>query len=45
MPFVRTVSEVEEVVSLLALNGLKIGEDGLRVVMMCELSSNALLAK
>ena len=44
VPFVRTVSEAERVLTLLAGNGLKRGENGLRVVMMCELPSNAVLA-
>ncbi|MCO7226859.1 phosphoenolpyruvate synthase [Pleionea sp. CnH1-48] len=44
IPFVRTTSEAERVIELLAENGLKRGEDGLRVIMMCELPSNALLA-
>ncbi len=44
VPFVRTVGEAEAVVRLLQENGLKRGENGLRIVMMCELPSNALLA-
>jgi pyruvate,water dikinase len=44
VPFVRTVDEARRVVALLADNGLKRGTDGLRVIMMCELPSNALLA-
>jgi len=44
VPFVRTVGEAEAVVRLLEDNGLKRGENGLRIVMMCELPSNALLA-
>lgn len=44
IPFVRTVDEAEGVIGLLADNGLKRGEDGLRVIMMCELPSNAVLA-
>jgi pyruvate,water dikinase len=44
VPFVRTVDEGRRVVELLAANGLKRGENGLRVIMMCELPSNALLA-
>ncbi|HSC96414.1 MAG TPA: phosphoenolpyruvate synthase [Burkholderiales bacterium] len=44
VPFVRTVSEARKVLELLAANGLKRGENGLRVVMMCELPSNAILA-
>jgi len=45
IPFVRTVSEAAEVCSLLAANGLARGENGLRLIMMCELPSNALLAE
>jgi pyruvate,water dikinase len=44
IPFVRTVGEAEQVVGLLAEQGLKRGENGLRVIMMCEIPSNALLA-
>jgi pyruvate,water dikinase len=44
VPFVRTVSEGEQVVDLLGRNGLKRGENGLRVIMMCELPTNAILA-
>jgi pyruvate, water dikinase len=44
IPFVRTLKEAEQVTALLARNGLKRGENGLRVVMMCELPSNAILA-
>lgn len=44
VPFVRTVGEAEQVVSLLEDNGLKRGENGLRLIMMCELPINALLA-
>ena len=45
VPFVRTVGEAKQVVDLLADNGLKRGDNGLRVVMMCELPANALLAR
>jgi pyruvate,water dikinase len=45
VPFVRTVDEARRVVELLAAEGLKRGQDGLRIVMMCELPSNALLAE
>jgi pyruvate,water dikinase len=45
VPFVRTVDEAERVIALLADNGLRRGENGLRIVMMCELPSNALLAE
>jgi pyruvate,water dikinase len=44
VPFVRTVAEGQAVVDLLAENGLRRGENGLEVVMMCEIPSNALLA-
>ena len=44
IPFVRTVEEGRKVIELLAEQGLKQGENGLRVIMMCELPSNALLA-
>lgn len=42
--FVRTLIEARRVVELLAENGLKRGENGLRLIMMCEIPSNALLA-
>ena len=45
VPFVRTVGEASQVIDLLASNGLKRGENGLRVIMMCELPSNALMAE
>ena len=45
VPFVRTLDEARSVVKLLADNGLKRGQDGLRLVMMCELPSNAILAE
>src|SRR5215204_4994703 len=44
IPFVRTVHEARGVIDLLAQHGLKRGENGLQVIMMCELPSNALLA-
>lgn len=44
VPFVRTLGQAEKVVNLLAKNGLKRGENGLRLIMMCEIPSNALLA-
>lgn len=44
IPFVRTLDEAEGVIALLAENGLKRGENGLRVIMMCELPANAILA-
>ncbi len=45
VPFTRTVEEAKGVVELLATNGLKRGENGLRLIMMCEIPSNALLAE
>jgi pyruvate,water dikinase len=45
VPFIRTVEEAEKVVALLAENGLERGKDGLKLIMMCELPSNALLAE
>lgn len=45
VPFVRTLGEASQVIELLAANGLKRGENGLRIIMMCELPSNALLAE
>ena len=45
IPFVRTVAEAKRVIELLAQNGLKRGENGLKVIMMCELPTNALLAE
>jgi len=45
IPFVRTLDEARQVVDLLAENGLQRGENGLRLIMMCELPSNALLAE
>lgn len=44
IPFVRTLDEGRAVVELLAANGLKQGEQGLKLIMMCELPSNAVLA-
>jgi pyruvate,water dikinase len=44
VPFVRTVDEARRVMALLAAEGLGRGQNGLRIVMMCELPSNALLA-
>jgi len=44
IPFVRTVEEGKKVIELLAENGLKKGENDLKVIMMCELPSNAVLA-
>jgi pyruvate,water dikinase len=45
VPFVRTVEEGKGVIELLKKNGLKQGENGLKVIMMCEVPSNALLAE
>jgi pyruvate,water dikinase len=45
IPFVRTLKEAEQVIELLAANGLRRGENGLKVIMMCELPSNCLLAE
>ena len=44
VPFVRTVGEARQVIDLLAEHGLRRGENGLRVIMMCEIPSNAILA-
>jgi pyruvate,water dikinase len=44
IPFVRSLAEARAVTELLAGNGLKRGENGLKVIMMCELPTNALLA-
>jgi pyruvate,water dikinase len=44
VPFVRTVDEAKKTISLLEEKGLKRGDNGLRVIMMCEIPSNALLA-
>ena len=45
VPFVRTLTQAERVVGMLAEQGLKRGQDGLRVIMMCEVPSNAILAE
>lgn len=45
IPFVRIVAQAEAVVNQLASEGLKRGENGLKVIMMCEIPSNALLAE
>jgi len=45
VPFVRTLGQAAKVVDLLARNGLKRGENGLRLIMMCEVPSNAILAE
>ncbi len=44
VPFVRTLEQARKVVDLLAKNGLRRGENGLRLIMMCEVPSNAILA-
>ena len=44
VPFVRTLAEGQGVIDLMAKNGLKQGENGLKIIMMCELPSNALMA-
>lgn len=44
LPFVRTVDEAEQVLALMAQNGLVRGENGLKIYLMCELPANALLA-
>ncbi len=44
IPFVRTLTEALQVIAILARNGLKRGDNGLRLIMMCEIPSNAILA-
>ena len=44
IPFVRTVTEAKQVITVLKAQGLERGKDGLRIIMMCEVPSNALLA-
>ena len=44
IPFVRTTDEAAQVIKLLRENGLESGKDGLQIIMMCELPSNAVLA-
>ncbi|MFL6587517.1 MAG: phosphoenolpyruvate synthase [Luteimonas sp.] len=44
IPFVRTLDEGRRVIEVLEKNGLKRGENGLKIIMMCELPSNALMA-
>jgi pyruvate,water dikinase len=44
VPFVRTIKECHQVIELLAANGLKRGDNALRLIMMCEVPSNAVLA-
>ncbi len=45
IPFVRTLDEAKAVIDIMAANGLKRGENGLRIIMMCEIPSNAILAE
>jgi pyruvate,water dikinase len=45
VPFVRTLGQADRVTQLLAQQGLKRGQDGLKVIMMCEVPSNAILAE
>jgi pyruvate,water dikinase len=45
VPFVRTLGQADRVTQLLAAHGLKRGENGLKVIMMCEVPSNAILAE
>ncbi len=45
VPFCRTLEEAEQVIQLLADNGLKRGDNNLRIIMMCEIPSNAVLAE
>ncbi|MDO8962827.1 MAG: phosphoenolpyruvate synthase [Methylophilus sp.] len=45
IPFVRTLDEAKAVTEIMAANGLKRGDNGLRLIMMCEIPSNALLAE
>ncbi|MHB8949577.1 MAG: phosphoenolpyruvate synthase [Rhodoferax sp.] len=44
VPFVRTLGQAKKVTELLAAQGLKRGENGLKIIMMCEIPSNAILA-
>jgi pyruvate,water dikinase len=45
VPFVRTVKQAKQVIDLLATHGLARGQNGLRIIMMCELPTNAILAE
>ena len=45
IPFIRTIEEAKQSLTLLELNGLSRGKQGLKIIMMCELPSNALMAK
>jgi len=44
VPFVRTLGEAEDVIHILKANGLESGKNGLKIIMMCEIPSNALMA-
>jgi len=44
VPFVRTVDEARRVIEILASHGLERGKNGLRIIMMCEIPANAILA-
>ncbi|GGR48907.1 phosphoenolpyruvate synthase [Deinococcus seoulensis] len=44
IPFVRTVGEAAQIIEILGRNGLKRGENDLKIIMMCEIPSNAILA-
>lgn len=45
VPFVRTVDEIQKIIQLIEANGLKSGENNLKIYMMCEIPSNIILAK
>lgn len=45
IPFVRTINEAEQVIEVLKRQGLERGKEGLRIIMMCEIPSNAILAE
>jgi len=45
VPFVRTLGQAKRVTEMMAERGLKRGQDGLRIIMMCEIPSNAILAE
>jgi pyruvate,water dikinase len=45
VPFIRTLDQAREVLDLLAQNGLERGDNGLKIIMMCEIPSNAVLAE
>ncbi len=45
VPFVRTLKQAKQVTEMLAASGLKRGQDGMRLIMMCEVPSNAILAE